>query len=313
MAPEYLSGAMSLRRLAALTTGVNLLVILWGAYVRASGSGAGCGRHWPLCDGSIRPDTTQAATLIEFTHRATSGLALLMVVGLVYQIVRRTPVGHRLRSAGYWTLGLIVVEALIGAGLVKLGLVGTNSSMLRAGYLALHLANTFALLAALTTTLLWADHPDPGPIRAEGGATGPVKWLLGLLLFVGATGAITALGDTLFPAGSLTEGFAQDRSPTAHLLLRLRIVHPALAVVTAVVAALIAVRLLTRHRSATVVYWARAVLVLVFLQLVVGVVNLVLLVPIGTQLLHLLVADLLWMAAVALLVRLREHPDSVTA
>jgi cytochrome c oxidase assembly protein subunit 15 len=297
---------MSLRRLAAFTTGVNLLVILWGAFVRASGSGAGCGRHWPLCNGVVVPRAASAATQIEFIHRVTSGLALLLVVALVVVIVRQTTAGHRLRKAGYWTLAFIIIEALVGAGLVLLELVGDDSSMLRAGYLAVHLANTFALLAALTITTLWADRPDPAPAPPVRAGTAPILWLLGLLLVAGATGAITALGDTLFPAGSLAEGLAQDRSPTAHLLLRLRIIHPAIAIVTAVVAALIVVRLLGHHPSAAVVLTARAVLVLIFAQLAIGVINLVLLVPIGTQLLHLLMADLVWMATVTLLIQLRE-------
>ncbi len=33
----------------------NVLVALWGAYVRATGSGAGCGSHWPTCNGEILP------------------------------------------------------------------------------------------------------------------------------------------------------------------------------------------------------------------------------------------------------------------
>ncbi|MFN8454080.1 MAG: COX15/CtaA family protein [Anaerolineae bacterium] len=60
----------------------NLAVILWGAFVRASGSGAGCGSHWPLCNGEVIPRTPQMETLVEFTHRLTSGLALLLVIGL---------------------------------------------------------------------------------------------------------------------------------------------------------------------------------------------------------------------------------------
>lgn len=294
---------MTLRRLATVTTVVNLLVILWGAFVRASGSGAGCGRHWPLCNGAVVPRAPEAATAIEFTHRVTSGFALILVAWLFIAAFRQVPRGHRVRRAAAAALIFIVIEALVGAGLVLLELVGDNSSMLRAGYLAVHLANTFALLAALVTTTLWAGRPDPGPRpRLPHG----ISALILMLLVVGATGAVTALGDTLFPAESLAEGLAQHQSPTAHLLLRLRIIHPALAVVTAVLAAVVVVRLLTQTPVAAVALAARLVLIGIFVQLAVGIINLVLLVPIATQMLHLLMADLVWIAAIALAVEWRE-------
>ena len=71
--------------------GFNLLVILWGAFVRATGSGAGCGSHWPLCNGEVLPRAPALATLIEFSHRLTSGVALLLVIGLVVGAWRGFP------------------------------------------------------------------------------------------------------------------------------------------------------------------------------------------------------------------------------
>ncbi|MBM4187712.1 MAG: heme A synthase [Gemmatimonadetes bacterium] len=294
---------MPLRRLAQLTIVVTLLVILWGALVRATGSGAGCGRHWPLCNGEVVPQAPAAATAIEFTHRVTSGLALIMVVWLWAAARRRSPPGHRVRRAAAWSLLFIAIEAAIGAGLVLLELVGDDRSALRAWYLAFHLANTFALLAALVATAHWADRPDPG---ARPPVPKALVALLALLLTVGATGAVTALGDTLFPAGSLAEGLGQHRDPAAHWLVRLRIIHPALAVVAAVVAAVIGIRLLIASPGPAVALAARLMVVGIFAQLLVGVVNLVLLVPIATQLTHLLVADLVWMAAILLALEVRD-------
>jgi cytochrome c oxidase assembly protein subunit 15 len=159
---------------ALVVLGVNLFVILWGAVVRASGSGAGCGEHWPLCNGAILPQSHATATLIEFTHRATSGIALLLVIGLFWWSRRTFPTGHRARTGALWSLVFICSEALVGAGLVLLHLVGDNASPLRAMYLAAHLLNTFLLLAALALTAHWATHDAPWR-RPKAGAA---PWLL---------------------------------------------------------------------------------------------------------------------------------------
>lgn len=298
---------MSLRRFAWLTLGYNVFVILWGAFVRASGSGAGCGRHWPLCNGQIVPRAPELETIIELTHRLTSGVALILVVALAVWAFRTTARGHRLRRASGLALAFIIVEALVGAGLVLFELVGDEDSMLRAAYLAVHLVNTLLLLAFLALTAIWADRPTP-PAGSKGSSPhAGLGWLvLGLLIVIGATGAVTALGDTLFPSGSLREGMAADLSDTAPLLLRLRVIHPAIAVVGALLAILLAYRALAAVDRPTVFRTARWVIGLSVTQLVVGVVNLLLLVPIATQLLHLLMADLLWLATVILVAEMRE-------
>jgi heme A synthase len=299
----------SLRRFALLTLGFNLAVIVWGGYVRASGSGAGCGRHWPLCNGEVVPAAPAAATAIEFTHRLTSGIALTLVLFLAIWAFRSRPAGSRLRKAAAWSVVLILIEALVGAGLVLLELVGDDSSALRAGYLAVHLGNTFALLAALTLTVLWAEQPVVGGWAFNGMHRSPetssarlTLVALGLVVIVAMTGAVTALGDTLFPAESLGAGLRDDGSPTAHFLIRLRVIHPVLAVVTAIVvlaAATAVVRAGTGTPAARAARWFGGLMIV---QVAIGTINLVLLVPIATQLLHLLVADLVWVAGVVMVV-----------
>src|SRR3990172_3015404 len=130
----------------------NVAVILWGAYVRATGSGAGCGQHWPLCNGAVIPRSPEIETLVEFSHRMSSGAALLLVAGLVVWAFRAYQTGHAVRRGAAFSGGLIVVEALLGAGLVLLELVDQNASVDRAIAVSLHLVNTFLLLAALTLT-----------------------------------------------------------------------------------------------------------------------------------------------------------------
>jgi heme A synthase len=289
---------MRFRRYAWLTLWLNLAVILWGAFVRATGSGAGCGRHWPLCNGEILPRSAATTTLIEFAHRASSGLALVLVVGLLLWSRRAFPSGHRVRPAAVWSLGFISVEALVGAGLVLFELVATNDSMVRAGYLAVHLLNTFLLLGALSLTAFWAGEPESRGLVWRGGS----RWLIGMallaVLVVGMTGAVTALGDTLFPSGSLVEGLRADTSPTAHLLVRLRALHPLFAILTGLYLSIM-VWLVGRERPAILgSRWARRVPLVVLLQFGVGVTNLLMLAPVMMQLLHLFVADLLWITLI---------------
>lgn len=290
-------------RLARYGWGVlafNLLVILWGAYVRASGSGAGCGAHWPLCNGVVIPRAPALETVIELTHRATSGLALLLVVAQLVWTRRVAPA----RSATWWAahaaMGLMLTEALVGAGLVLFEMVATNASLARAWWLAAHLLNTFALLAALTLVPWFAAGRQAPRWREASSERGLLAAALLGTLLLGMTGAVTALGDTLFPARSLAEGFAQDLSPTSHLLLRLRVLHPTFAVGVALLVLLTAAVAAGRRPSADTRRFALAAAGLVLAQLAGGLVNLVLLAPTWMQLVHLLMADALWIALVLL-------------
>ena len=286
--PRYAWGVVS----------ANLFVILWGALVRATGSGAGCGRHWPLCNGVMLPEAPVTPTIIEFTHRVTSGLALVLVMGLFWWSRRAFPAGDRTRKAAAWSLVFILVEALIGAGLVLFGLVGDNDSLARAGYLATHLLNTFLLLGALALTAHWSAGRPVSSTPARGGT----RWLLGLglasILIVGMTGAIAALGDTLFPSETVAEGFRADTDPAAHFLVRLRGLHPVLAILAGIYLSAMVWAVGKRHPLVMEGPWARSVTGLVLLQLGVGLANLFLLAPTAIQLVHLLVADLLWIATV---------------
>ncbi len=275
-------------------------VIVWGAYVRASGSGAGCGAHWPLCNGSVLPRDPGIETIIEFAHRTTSGIALLLVVGLVVQARRYFPAGHIVRRAAWASLFLVVTEALVGAGLVLLELVAHNDSAARAVYLGVHLVNTFLLLAAMTLTAWWGTGRPAPQLPIDWRRLAPLAGVLAGLLVVGVTGAIAALGDTLFPAGSLAEGMRQDTSPTAHYLLRIRVLHPMLAITVGAVLLTLAVRGSLRETSPAAALVGRLAAGLVLLQFIAGVLNLLLLAPIWMQLVHLFLADLVWLSAVLL-------------
>jgi heme A synthase len=278
----------------------NLLVILWGAYVRATGSGAGCGSHWPLCNGVVIPLQPQIETIIEFTHRLMSGLSLILVVIMFIWAFRSYRKRHPVRLGATFSLIFILTEALVGAGLVLFQWVAQDASLGRAVSIVIHLLNTFMLLAALTLTAWWASGGKP--IRVQGSSLS--AWLLGIgllgTLLMGASGALAALGDTLFPAESLLSGIQQDFSPTAHFLIRLRLLHPTIAIVVGIFL-IIAVGVINlRSSDWSVRRFARLLTVCVAVQMGAGFLNVLLLAPVWMQVIHLLLADLVWIFLILL-------------
>ncbi len=276
-----------------------LFVILFGAVVRITGSGAGCGQHWPTCHGEIAHLPQSIETVIEMTHRLTSGLAMLGVFGLTWLLFRRTPQGHGARVWALASSALMVSEALVGAGLVLLELVGHNDSVPRAVVMAVHLVNTAALLFALLGVTWLVDKPEgarlpllSGWSTAQGqgnfwsGPAFPVGALL--LLVVSAAGAVTALGDTVYPVGERTSyevarSLAQGQG---HYLEQLRGVHPLIAAASATFFIAVGARLSSRL--------GRAIVHTTLLQVALGLLNIYLSAPGWMQVIHLAVANLLW-------------------
>lgn len=297
-------------RFAWFVLALNIAVILWGAVVRATGSGAGCGEHWPLCNGQVIPPAPEVKTLIEFGHRLTSGIALLCVIALVLWAWRAFPRGHVVRRAAVFSLIFELTEGLIGAGLVLLGHVGTNASIQRGYSLGLHLSNTLLLLAALALTAWFAR-----PVRLSLAPGRRLRFILATaalgIVLIGVTGAIAALGDTLFASGSLAEGMRQDFDPSAHPFIRLRILHPIFACMLGVYMLILAgYALSSATASAIVKRLGLSLMGITVLQLCLGAVNLLLLAPVPIQLMHLLLADLLWITFVLFSTELLTTPQA---
>ena len=305
-------GERGFARYAWLVLGYNLLVILWGAVVRATGSGAGCGDHWPLCEGQVIPHAQQIATVIEFGHRASSGIDVLLVIALVYLAFRSFPRRHPVRryatAAGFFTL----TEGLVGAALVLFGEVGKNVSPGRVAILSVHLVNTFLLLASLALTA-WAatEHGSPqamGDSSDSEARKSPETTKLYLaygaglvgMLAIAISGTIAALADTVFPARSLAQGLRWDFAGTTSPIVHLRIIHPVIAVVMGGYLMGLAIHTLSTPSPVAAKRLARWLLGLVVLQLCFGVVNILLLAPLWMQVLHLLTADLIWITLVLL-------------
>lgn len=291
-----------LSRLARFAWGVlafNLGVIAWGAYVRATRSGAGCGAHWPLCNGEVVPLAPTTAMLVEFAHRASSGLALLSVVALLAWVWRTKAPGGPARRAAAWSMLFMLTEAAVGAALVLFQLVADNASMARALFMSVHLANTFLLLACLALTAYWLSGGAPVRLSGRRGETARFVFGAAVIVVAGISGAVAALGDTLYPAGSLAQAFSAELSPTSHLFVRLRLFHPGIALVTAVVVLLAGLR--AAYEGPTLARRIGLGLALgACVQVVAGFVNVLLLAPVWMQLTHLALADAVWIGFVLL-------------
>jgi len=295
-------------RYAWIVLSFNVLVILWGALVRASRSGDGCGNNWPLCNGSVLPAAPRIATAIEFTHRLSTGAALIAVVAMAIWAFRAFGPGP-VRRAAAWSVFFILSEALLGAGLVLLRYVGEDASIGRALYLSAHLINTLLMLAAIALTAYWSSM---GENAGWSRAATPAKLLgiaLAAALLVGVSGAIAALGDTLFPVTSLRAGWEADFSSASHLFIRLRIWHPLIAALGGIYTAAAALWIARRIPESR--HMAIAVVAAVGLQLTAGIVNLTLLAPIWMQMIHLLFADVLWISLVIFSATALQQPVSM--
>jgi len=280
------------------------LVAVWGAYVRATGSGAGCGNHWPLCNGEVIPRAPAIETVIELSHRLSSGLLGIVVMVLTVWALRRYGARHRVGGAALVALALTVVEALVGAALVHYDLVVDNVSVARGVVMAFHLVNTLLLLGALTLTAAWSSdrgRPFGAPrLRGQGATAWVLLAGLAALCVLGASGGVTALGDTLYPVAEVTDEAIGQLQPTAQLLVRLRVLHPFLAIAVGIylVTAAAIVRIL-RPRP-IVVRLALGLAITFSVELAVGMLNVALAAPVWLQLVHLGTAYAVWVNLVLL-------------
>jgi heme A synthase len=278
----------------------NLPVIVWGAFVRVSFSGDGCGDHWPTCNGQLLPSQMAKPMAIEYTHRIMTGLDIFAVAALCIWAFQAFPKKHVVRRYSLFSLLFLFIEALLGAGLVLFRYVAKDQSAGRGWYLSAHLTNTMLMLGCFTITA-WLAYNDPATIRLRNMSRTMMAAIL-TAMFVSITGAIAALGDMLYPVVSLSEGVRQDFSSASTLLIRLRMLHPFIAVIGAIYIVLAAAQTMRGRDddSPARMAGARVIFATVF-QLALGALNLTLLAPIWMQLIHLIVADVVWIALVVML------------
>lgn len=297
-------------RFAWFVLAYNLVVIIWGVFLRASKSGDGCGQHWLTCHGEIVPSAPELKTVIEFSHRLTSGLAFFAVLALVVWAFRRFPKGSPVRKTALVSFVFIITEALVGAGLVLTGNTAETLTAARPFWMAGHLINTFILLAFLSLTAWFASGGKTFDFKTQ-----PKILLLLLLaivgiLLVGMSGSVAALSSMLFPSETLAQGIADDFSTTSNILVRLRVSHPLLSIAFAVYLIFLAGWLKMKFAdSSGVARWSNVLSVLIIVQIAFGALTLLTLAPILMQIGHLLLADLIWISFVLMSASLLAEPS----
>jgi heme o synthase len=278
----------------------NIAVIVFGAFVRASFSGDGCGSHWPTCGGEIWPSLWTAQKAVEFTHRIMSATDGLLVLGLVAWAFKKYGVRSGISWAAAVSLLFVTAEALIGRGLVTFGWVAHDKSAERAVVQSVHLANTFILLGALVLTWQWSQGAKKLDFKGQSGVTWSLAIAFVGMLLLGISGAVTALGDNLFPVSSSSQAVIDSLDSTKHFLVRLRILHPLIAGSVGLYLILISGVLGNLRPSEDVKRYARALSTIFVLQIGLGFLNVSLGAPIWLQLLHLIIADVQWILLVCL-------------
>ncbi len=298
-----------------------IAVILWGAFVRATGSGAGCGSHWPTCNGQIIPRPEQVETIIEFFHRITSAVNGVLVIALVVGAFRLFPKSHLARRGAVLSLIFIIIEGLLGAALVRFEWVVDNVSIGRVIASGVHLINTSILMSLLIVTA-WATQSDAhweklSDKRLYWRHQGGVGWMLGIAfvgyLLLSASGAIAALGNTVFPSESLAAGLAADFNPASHFLIRLRIWHPVIAIALGMYLTVMGTAVATQRPFGQTRTYARLLKIIFGVQLIFGFFNLILMAPVWMQLVHLLLANLVLLGLVLLSVEALAQPQPAPA
>lgn len=284
-------------KFAWFALGYNVVVILWGVFLRATHSGDGCGQHWITCGGEPIPTAPAFATVIEFSHRVTTMLAGFVVIALLIWAFRAFAKGHIVRKMALASFLFIAIEGLIGGGLVLTGNVAGNWTPERPYWTAGHLINTFILVAFLALTAWYSEKGRAFTLRIETKVIALIAAGIFAIFITGISGSMAALTNMLFPSATIAEGIAKDLAPDSHILLRLRILHPILSIFTAIFLVFISgwIKRMSGEDKLTA-WWSNALAMLVMLQVIFGAATLLMLAPIIMQLGHLLLADLVWIA-----------------
>ena len=277
---------------------LSIASILAGAFVRATGSGDGCGATWPTCKGKIIPALSDTSELIEFSHRSVSGV-LLVVTLIIFAKTRKFQKDSLVRTVTNYLTFFVIFEALIGAVIVIFEWVGLNSSLPRIIAVPIHLVNTFGLLGsyAILYKILQDDLQNINNMFNK-------NFLLisSLFLLSGATGSITALADVLFPSASFVEGFLADFDRTSEVLTRLRILHPIISSTLSIVLYVYATGIRKKYNVSV-----KPLQILILIAVFLGVINVLSNIVLPLSILHLAIADFLWISYIYVSIDLSKN------
>lgn len=282
----------------------NIVVILWGVFLRASKSGDGCGQHWLTCRGEVVPSAPELKTVIEFSHRISSTVdGLLIIVLLVWAFLiwyrQRSESAKRILKTTAGAFVFVVIEGLLGAGLVLTGNTAESLTPERPFWMAAHLVNTLILLAFLTFTAWYSSGGRRLNLDIDRRYLAAAAVGFAAIVLVGISGSIATLSSMIFPSDTIAEGFARDFSATSNILLRLRLLHPITAILTSVLLIFLTGWLTKASgKDRSVVRWSNILSLLFLAQIAFGAATLLTLAPIVMQLGHLLFADAIWISYV---------------
>ena len=277
---------------------LSIASILAGAYVRATGTGDGCGATWPTCKGKIIPALSDTSELIEFTHRSVSGV-LLVVTLIIFSKTRKFQRGSLVRKVTNYLTFFVIFEALIGAVIVVFEWVGLNSSLPRIIAVPIHLVNTFGLLGsyAILYKILRDELENIKNMFNKNFLV-----ISSLFLLSGATGSITALADVLFPSTSFVEGFLADFDRTSEVLTRLRILHPIISSTLSIILYFYATGIRKKYNVSV-----RPLQTLILIAVFLGVINVLSNIVLPLSILHLAIADFLWISYIYVSIDLSKN------
>ena len=279
------------------TLWLTVAVVIGGALVRATDSGAGCGESWPICGGQIIPEIGNYHTAIEISHRLMTGLLGMVLVTLFLLVRRQYDKTHRLRRAVFAAGVLLIIESLLGASLVIFGWVEFDASIARLIVVPIHLVNTFLLVAAMVLVAFFAGGGRGFRVDLSKTLDKVIAACLGIVLVIGATGALNALADTLIKSDALRPAAGDEVQVTEAVLRQIRTIHPFVAIIGGL-ALYMLVRFLTAGAGKRVRLLGVGVQGIIWVQFIVGLLNIALNVPLEIQLIHLFVADVLWILVV---------------
>ena len=277
---------------------LSIASILAGAFVRATGSGDGCGATWPTCKGKIIPALSDTSELIEFSHRSVSGV-LLVVTLIIFAKTRKFQKDSLVRTVTNYLTFFVIFEALIGAVIVIFEWVGLNSSLPRIIAVPIHLVNTFGLLGsyAILYKILQDDLQNIKNMFNKN-----FLLITSLFLLSGATGSITALADVLFPSASFVEGFLADFDRTSEVLTRLRILHPIISSTLSIVLYVYATGIRKKYNVSV-----KPLQILILIAVFLGVINVLSNIVLPLSILHLAIADFLWISYIYVSIDLSKN------
>ena len=283
---------------------LSILSILAGAFVRATGSGDGCGATWPTCKGRIIPALSDTSELIEFSHRSVSGV-LLIVTLIIFAKTRKFQKDSLVRTVTNYLTFFVIFEALIGAVIVIFEWVGLNSSLPRIIAVPIHLVNTFGLLGcyAILFKILDKNIEEINSMFNKN-----FIFISSLFLLSGATGSIAALADVLFPSASFIEGFLADFDRTSEVLTRLRILHPIVSSALSLVLYAYSIRINKKYNIRV-----KPLQILILVAVFLGFLNVLSNIILPLSISHLAIADFLWISYIYVSIDLVKNNLSINS